>query len=343
MEKNIMDYGEDEPPGAYLMMSRGEIADALQGLLHCPVERDRPLSGLSTLGVGGWAECYAEPTELEDFLALRRFSHREDLPFYIVGGGSNVVFADGPIPGIVVSTRRWNTVWWLPRGGRVVVDVQAGHGLASLVAAAAKQGLTGLEFALGIPGTVGGAVAGNAGAGGRGVGDSLEEVLSAEPDGALRRWSAGEFSCSYRRCSLSEPGRLLLSCKMILRPAPRGEIEESMERFRSARRMQPHGGRSAGCSFKNPDGESAGRLLDRCGCKGMAVGDAVVSDSHANFILNRGRATGGDVLSLVRACRRRVFECTGVLLEPEVRFLGWEHAWDEEPEVDEGNETARRI
>lgn len=323
------------------MMSRAGLADALQGVLHCLVERDKSLSGLSTLGVGGWAQCYAEPTELEDFLVLRRFSHREGLPFHVVGGGSNVVFADGPISGIVVSTRRWNVVRWLSRGDRVVADVQAGHGLASLVGAAAKRGLTGLEFALGIPGTVGGAVVGNAGAGGRGVGDGLEEVLSAEPDGSLRRWREGEFSCSYRRCSLSEPGRLLLSCKMILRPAPRGEIEESMERFRSARRMQPHGGRSAGCSFKNPDGESAGRLLDRCGCKGMAVGDAVVSDSHANFVLNRGRATGGDVLSLLRACRRRVFERTGVLLEPEVRFLGWEHTWDEEPAMDVGNESHR--
>ena len=144
------------------MMSRAGLADALQSLLHCPVERDRPLSGLSTLGVGGWAQYYAEPTELEDFLALRRFSHREGLLFHIVGGGSNVVFADGTIPGIVVSTRRWNAVRWLPREDRVVVDVQAGHGLAFLVAAAAKRGLTGLEFVLGIPGTVGGAIARNA-------------------------------------------------------------------------------------------------------------------------------------------------------------------------------------
>ena len=105
------------------MMSRAGLADALQGLLHCPVERDRPLSALSTLGVGGWAQCYAEPTELEDFLVLRRFSHREGVPFHIVGGGSNVVFADGPIPGVVVSTRRWSAVRWLPREDRVVADV----------------------------------------------------------------------------------------------------------------------------------------------------------------------------------------------------------------------------
>lgn len=296
--------------------------DGMREILRCPVEREKPLAALSTLGVGGWAEVYAEPSELDDFLALYRFSRRENLPLHILGGGSNVVFADGLIPGIVVSTRRWDAVWWMSRGERVVADVQSGHRLASLVDLAVKEGLSGLEFALGIPGTVGGAVAGNAGAGGRSVGDCLEEVLAIELDGSLRRWRAGEFACSYRRCSLSGEGRLFLSCKIVLSPGPRAGIEANLERFRSARGIQPHGGRSAGCSFKNPEGESAGRLLDRCGCKGMASGDAVVSESHANFILNRGRATADDVLSLVRACRRRVFECTGILLEPEIKFLG---------------------
>lgn len=304
------------------MAGRPALADAVQEFLLCPVERDKPLARLSTLGVGGQAECYVEPAEFDDFLALHRFARRESVPLYVFGGGSNVVFADGRIPGIVVSTRRWDAAWWVSAGDRVVVDIQSGHRLASLVDRAAKEGCSGLEFALGIPGSVGGAVAGNAGAGGQSIGDCLQEVFSIEPDGELRRWQAGEFSCSYRRCSLTEAGRFFLSCKISLKPGPRAEIEANLERFRSARSIQPHGGRSAGCSFKNPEGESAGRLLDRCGCKGMISGDAVVSDSHANFILNRGRATAADILSLVRACRRRVFERSGVLLEPEIRFLG---------------------
>ena len=307
------------------MEGRPALADAVQEFLLCSVERDKPLARLSTLGVGGQAECYVEPAEFDDFLVLHRFARRENVPLHIFGGGSNVVFADGRVPGIVVSTRRWDAAWWVPSGDCVVVDMQSGHRLASLVDRAAKEGCAGLEFALGIPGTIGGAVAGNAGAGGRSIGDCLQEVSSIEPDGSLRRWQAGEFSCSYRRCSLAEEGRFFLSCRISLKPGARAEIEANLERFRSARGIQPHGGRSAGCSFKNPEGESAGRLLDRCGCKGMTSGDAVVSDSHANFILNRGRATAEDILSLVRACRRRVFERSGVLLEPEIKFLGLEH------------------
>lgn len=311
------------------MVSGPALADVMREMLHCPVEREKSLAGLSTLGVGGCAEYYAEPLEVDDFLSLYRFSCRERMPFHILGGGSNVVFADGVIPGIVVSTRRWDAVWWMRWGDRVVVDIRSGHRLASLVTASSMEGLTGLEFALGIPGTVGGAVAGNAGAGGRSIGDCLEEVLSIEPDGSLRRWRSGEFSCSYRRCSLSAKGRFFLSCKIVLRPAPRSEIEANLERFRSVRGIQPRGGRSAGCSFKNPDGESAGRLLERCGCKGMVSGDAVVSDKHANFILNRGSAAAEDILSLVLSCQRRVFERTGILLEPEIKFLGWGQDFEE--------------
>lgn len=310
------------------MLKPMAFTTAIEGMLHCSVEREKPLASLSTLGVGGKAEVYVEPSESDDFLSVYRFARQENVPLHILGGGSNVVFADGLIPGIVISTRRWDAVWWMSLNDRVVADVQSGHLLASLVDVAAKEGFSGLEFALGIPGTVGGAVAGNAGAGGQSIGDCLEEVLSIEPDGSLRRWRQGEFSCFYRRCSLSAEGRFFLSCKIGLRPGPRIEIEANLDRFRSVRGIQPHGGRSAGCSFKNPVGESAGRLLDRCGCKGLASGGAVVSDSHANFILNRGNATAEDVLSLVRACRRRVFERTGILLEPEIKFLGAGHGFD---------------
>lgn len=314
----------ESPPGGDLpRRPPRETADGFRKTLHCPLERNKLLAPLSTLGVGGYAEYYAEPSDLEDFLLLHRLAREENMPLYVLGGGSNVVFADGSFSGIVVSTRRWTAVWQIPMGDRVVVDVQAGHVLASLVSGTAKDGLSGLEFALGIPGTIGGAVAGNVGAGGRSIGECLDEVVAIEPDGSLRRWRRGEFSCSYRRCSLLEAGRLLLSCKLSFSPGPRTEIEARLRHFRSVRGIQPHGGRSAGCSFKNPEGESAGRLLDLCGCKGISSGDAVVSDQHANFILNRGRATAEEVLSLMRICRNRVLEHTGILLEPEVRFLGW--------------------
>lgn len=292
------------------------FADELRRVLSCSVEGNRPLATLTTLGVGGWAECYVEPDSLEDFRALLSLSLSEGFPLYILGGGSNVLLPDGQVPGVVLSTRRWSAVLW----DGDAAEVQAGCPLSILLDEAVKRGLGGLEFAAGIPGTVGGATAGNAGAGGHGVAELLTELTTLEPNGELRRWE--EFPFSYRSFPLADEGCLLLSCRMRFSPRPAEAIEAELDHFRALRRGQP-GGRCAGCSFKNPPGESAGRLLDRCGCKGMSVGDAVVSERHANFILNRGRAVAADVLELMSACRDRVFQEAGVLLEPEVRFLGW--------------------
>lgn len=307
------------------------FAEELRRVLSCPVERDKPLSPLTTLGVGGVADCYVEPDSAGDLQALVAFSRREDLPLYVLGGGSNVLFPDGRVPGIVLSTRRRRGLSW--RGD--TAEVQMGCPLQALLDGAVREGLGGLEFAAGIPGTVGGAVAGNAGAGGHGVAELLTELTALEPDGRLRRWGEGEFPFAYRSFPLAR-GRLFLSCRMRFTPCPPERIREELERFRALRRAQP-GGRSAGCTFKNPAGESAGGLLDRCGCKGMSVGDAVVSDQHANFILNRGRASSGDVFELIAACRDRVFQGTGILLEPEIKLLGWE------PPARGGAEGKRRL
>jgi UDP-N-acetylmuramate dehydrogenase len=186
-----------------------------------------------------------------------------------------------------------------------------------------EKGFAGMEFAQGIPGTVGGAVAGNAGAGGRSVGDLLEEVTTVEEDGSVRKWKRGEYGYAYRRCSLSSPGRFLAGCRMRLRRASRAEVERDAEAFRRARSNQPGGAKSAGCTFKNPEGDNAGRLLDLSGCKGLRIGGAVVSDVHANFILNAGGAAGSDILRLMERCRDIVFQKTGIALEAEIKFLGF--------------------
>ena len=298
------------------------FADALEKVLHCPLERDRALAPLTTLGIGGRAECYLEPRSLADFQAVYAMSAQMGFPVHILGGGSNVLFADGVIPGVVLSMRKWNAVRWPePTEEGTRVDVQTGYPLPALLTAVTQRGLGGLEFAAGIPGTVGGAVAGNAGAGGRSVGEFLLEVVSLEHGGTLKVWERGTFTCAYRSCSLAGGGRILLSCVLLFRAAREADIEGELARFRSMRQGQP-AGRSAGCSFKNPPGHSAGRLLDQCGCRGMSMGDAVVSSQHANFILNRGGASSADVVSLVRVCRERVLRETGILLEPEIKFLG---------------------
>ncbi|MDR1730966.1 MAG: UDP-N-acetylmuramate dehydrogenase [Synergistaceae bacterium] len=297
----------------------------LKGVLSCAFEENRDLSPLSALGVGGRAEVFAEPSRVEDICALFRLRKETGFPLYILGGGTNVVFADGDLEGLVLSTRG------LKETTRVLgedpletlVSVDAGYLLPCLVRETVLEGLSGLEFAFGIPGTVGGAVAGNAGAGGRSAAELLEEVVTLENDGEIKKWKRADFHYAYRHFSLTAPDRLILRCKLRLKSAPRAEIEDTLARFRSVRSGQPHGERSAGCAFKNPPGDAAGRMLDVCGCKGMRVGGAVVSDSHANFILNANNARGEDIFRLVELCRDIVFQKTGVCLEPEIKFMGF--------------------
>ena len=144
-----------------------------------------------------------------------------------------------------------------------------------------------------------------------------------ESSGDIRTWKRGEFAYSYRHFSLSSPDRFLAACKMSFVRAPRAEIERTIDFFRRKRIIQPHGVKSAGCAFKNPPNDSAGRLLDASGCKGLRVGGAAVSDAHANFIVNTGRATGADVFELMQSCHDIVFRKTGIRLEPEIKLLGF--------------------
>jgi UDP-N-acetylmuramate dehydrogenase len=300
--------------------------DLKKELACCP-EEQKELAPLSTLGVGGWAEFFVEPTELRDVSALFRIWNEKKFPLYILGGGTNVVFADGKIEGVVLSTRQLSGYRWKVNESDAELEVEAGYPLSRVVFLTTREGFTGAEFAQGIPGTVGGAVAGNAGAGGKGMGDLLEEITAVENNGDLRKWRREEFECSYRHCSLTEhfpAPRCFVRCKMKFERASYGEIEKNLQTFWRARSKQPWGARSAGCAFKNPAGDSAGRLLDVCGCKGLNIGGAAISEDHANFLLNRDNATGADIFRLMESCRDIVFRKTGVYLEPEIKLLGFE-------------------
>ncbi|MDR1741946.1 MAG: UDP-N-acetylmuramate dehydrogenase [Synergistaceae bacterium] len=295
---------------------RARGAQGVQGALSTPSAQFA-----TSMGIFGTAEFLARPCRLDEAVAIFRLRSSEWFPLYIIGGGTNVLPASGVIDGLVLSSERLDSLVWRVEGDALVLVAGAGCPLSSVVSTCAALGFTGAEFALGIPGTVGGAVAGNAGALGASIGDVVEEITSVEPDGSVARRREG-FECSYRFCSLASPDRLLASVVMRFRRAVPGEIEEKTETFRRAREKQPRE-RSAGCAFKNPPSDAAGRLLDSCGCKGLRVGDAAVSDVHANFIVNRGAATGEDVAALMGLCRDRVFRRTGVLLEPEVKFIGF--------------------
>ncbi|GHV32985.1 UDP-N-acetylenolpyruvoylglucosamine reductase [Synergistales bacterium] len=277
------------------------------------------LAELSAIGVGGEIELFIEPGNLDEVRKIFCLRMDAGFPLYIIGGGTNVVFSDGKLEGVALSARRLCETRW----DKEFLIAGAGVSMSLIVSEAAKRCLTGAEFAYGIPGSLGGALSGNAGALGRGAVDIIEEMTTIERDGSVRKWHRGEFSGSYRSLSLSMSDRLIVECKIKFQNAQREDIERETEVFRKARAGQPKGFRSAGCTFKNPPGDSAGRLLDVCGCKGLRVGGAVVSDVHANFIINSGAATGKDIVQLVGLCRDIVFQKTGIRLENEIKLLGF--------------------
>ena len=270
-----------------------------------------PLAPLCTLHVGGEAEFFTAPDSIGDFRELFYFLNKEKIPFYVLGGGSNVLFPDGLIKGVVISTENLKSIEWRTN---LTVDVDAGFKLPMLMKEIREKNLAGMEFAAGIPGTLGGALIGNAGAGGHGVCELIDHVLCAEDDGQLKLWNPNEFEYGYRRCSLAEGKRIILNARMTFRQAKHGD-KEVLESYLLRRGSQPHGLHNAGCTFKNPEGNSAGKLLD------LSFGDAVVSDFHANFILNKGNATADDIIKLIEICARRVFEETGIKLEPEIKIF----------------------
>ena len=276
-----------------------------------------PLSPLCTLGVGGEAELFAAPSSIEDMHILFALAVKDGCPVYVLGGGSNVLFPDGLVKGIVISTQNLTSIEWHTN---LTADIDAGFKLPLLMKELRERGLAGMEFAAGIPGTLGGAVMGNAGAGGRGVCELVDELIAIEADGSIKMWHSNEIAYSYRRCSLAEGKRVIVSARMTFRTATPKDAEV-LESYLLRRGTQPHGLRNAGCTFKNPEGNSAGKLLDEAGCKGLCAGDAVVSDVHANFILNRGHATSSDIMELVRTCAKRVYDSTGIRLEPEIKIL----------------------
>jgi UDP-N-acetylmuramate dehydrogenase len=283
------------------------------------VTRGASLARLTYFGVGGDAEILAEPADRAALRALLLAVRDEGLPVFVFGGGTNLIVRDGGIPGVTLR---------LGEGFEEVrvegTSLRAGAALALAQCAAAAQGaaLTGLEWAAAVPGTVGGAVAGNAGAHGGDVGSVLARVEGVTLAGEDRVLARAEIAISYRRTVFPEP-LVVTGAEFALRAGDPGEIRERMEAYREHRRKtQPLRVRNAGSMFKNPPGDYAGRLLEIAGAKGLRVGGAQVSSLHANFVVNEGSATARDILDLAEEMKRRVRMKTGVELEMEVRVVG---------------------
>ncbi len=287
------------------------------------VKPHEPMSRHTSFQVGGPADALADPSEPRHVQALRSFAKQTSTPFTVIGAGTNLVVRDGGIRGIVCRIGR-------AMSGVVVnrkdcrIAAQAGARIRSVCTAAEEASLTGLEFAVGIPGAVGGAVIMNAGAHGGTIADALESVLTLGPDCTFREWRPEELDFGYRHSRLQGSDHILLAAQFAVAIGDREEIRRRHHEILTAREgSQPLELPSAGSVFKRPPGGFAGRLIEECGLKGTArVGGAMVSEKHAGFIVNAGNATARDVLRLMAHVQETVRQRTGVLLEPEVVILG---------------------
>ena len=287
------------------------------------VERDRPLARLTTVRTGGSADYFARPDSPERLAALLAWSAQSGVEVGVVGSGSNLLVADDGYRGLVVKLD--GELASIEREGTRLI-CGGGARLPQASARAAREGLTGLEFGVNIPGTVGGAVKMNANAYGGDLGRVLEWVEVATPEGTARRAPA-ELGFTYRRSNLGAR-EVVARASFSLSEADPDSVKATLGHMRSRRKAaQPSGIKTFGSTFKNPDdpragGRSAGVLLDEAGCRGLIVGGARFSEKHANFVENMGEATTADVVSLMAEGRRRVRERFGVTLEPEVQLLG---------------------
>ena len=284
-------------------------------LMAIPHKRDAPFARLTTLGVGGVCRWLFEPVDEEQARTFVRVCVREGLPWRVLGGGSNlVVLGDVKTPVV-----RLKFPAQVQRDG-LEVSAPASFGHMRLSAETAAMGLSGLEYASGIPGSVGGALHMNAGAYGREMVDVLARFRFLTPDGELveKAPDPGEFRY---RWSFLGPGHLGLGVRVRLAEGDPAVIRGLMEECRRKRgTSQPLGKRNAGCIFKNPAGQSAGRLIDQAGLKGFKVGNAEVSPEHGNFLVNLGGATAGEFRDLMTLVRTKVREIHGIELEPEVEI-----------------------
>ena len=269
-------------------------------------------------GIGGFADRYFEPADIDD-LAAFLVDLPEAEPLLWIGLGSNLLVRDGGVRGTVISTGRLRVV---EPAETTVLHAEAGAACPRVARVAARHGLTGCEFLAGIPGSMGGALAMNAGAFGTETWPVIREVETIDVNGGRRWRPASDYGFGYR--SVDGPrDEWFVSCRLVLERDSAGRAETRIREFLARRAAtQPTGARSCGSVFRNPPGDHAGRLIEACGLKGHRIGGAVVSDKHANFIVNDGRARAADVEALIDLVADEVERRQGVRLEPEVRIVG---------------------
>ena len=280
---------------------------------------NQPMSKFTSFRIGGDAELLALPKNEEELAALLKMSRMMDIPWAILGAGTNVLAPDAGIKGLVICLK--DALNGMEQIGETEIRVMAGVTMSRAAVFAANLGLGGLEFAHGIPGTVGGGVYMNAGAYGGEIKDVCTRVRIMDMDGSSRWITREEAAFSYRHSAIEDNPWIVVAAEFQLEPKPMEQIKERMLELISKRRAsQPLDLPSAGSAFKRPVGGYAAALIDQTGLKGFRIGGAAVSEKHAGFVVNLGGATAEDVKQLLKEVSDRVYDAQGIRLEPEVRI-----------------------
>lgn len=288
----------------------------------CPLRAEAPLSSLTSFRVGGPAEWYVAPRRFEDLQASFEWAKSQGLSLTLLGAGSNLLVSDQGLPGLVICTRHLRQTQFDPDTGIVIAG--AGEPIARLAWQAAERGLQGLEWAVGIPGTVGGAVVMNAGAHRSCTADILVNAQVLLPDGTVQELTPQDLGFSYRTSILQGGDRLVTHAAFQLKPGadPKQVLADTTRHLDQRRTSQPYHLPSCGSVFRNPESHAAGWLIEQLGLKGYQIGGAKIAERHANFILNCGGAKASDIFQLINHVQQQVEQNWSLLLEPEVRILG---------------------
>lgn len=278
-----------------------------------------PLANFSTFGIGGPALYFTTVKTEEEMAAAIFEAKRKNLPSFILGKGSNCLFDDKGFQGLVIQ----NKIDYFQEKEAGQFLMGAGYSFSLAGVQTARRSWTGLEFASGIPASVGGAIYMNAGANGYSVFDTLEAVAYIDEAGEIRTYRKSELEYGYRYTSFQKMKGAILSGLFRLIPQETAR-EKQLQIIHYRTKTQPYGEKSAGCVFRNPEGAYAGQLIEQCGLKGIQVNDAMVSPLHANFIVNKEQAKAKDVLELIQVIQNRVREKTGIMLETEIRYISSE-------------------
>lgn len=283
------------------------------------LQKDKPLKELCTFGIGGPAQYYVQVHTIEEMQQALLFCKVEKTPYFILGKGSNCLFDDRGFLGLIIH----NKIDFKEETSSGIFHVGAGFNFSLLGSQTARLGWSGLEFASGIPGSVGGAVFMNAGANGQETCETLTTVDFLTPEGEFKILKKEELHFSYRTSSFQKMSGAIVGATFSLQQSSNAR-QKQIEIITYRKKTQPYGDKSAGCIFRNPVCSGAGALIDRTGLKGFQVGDAKVSEVHANFIVNAAEAKAADVLSLIEHIKKQVKIHTEIDLESEVRYIPYQ-------------------